>query len=74
MDIKTEEKLSSIMVACMELLYWAVHSSNIREGDGVKEVDGESCYFSQLRVSLYKHPNDNKSMIITNLLIAYKND
>ena len=47
------EKLSSIKLANMDLIYWSVRSSNRRGGDYVKIVDGEYHSFSQLRASLY---------------------
>ena len=36
MDIMTGEKLSSIWLANMELIYWSVHSSRRIGGNGVK--------------------------------------
>ena len=47
----TGEKLSSIWVANMEIIYWSDRSSSMRGGDVGKWVDR---YFSQLQVSLYK--------------------
>ena len=53
MDIMTGENLSSILAAKMDIIYWPVRSSSRKGGDGVKEVDSEDCYFSQLLVSLH---------------------
>ena len=50
-DIKTREKLFSIKVANMDINYWSVSSSSMREEDWVKAVDR---YFSQLQVALYQ--------------------
>ena len=46
MDILTGENLSSIMVANIDIIYCSVCSSI---GVGVKRVDRENRYFSQLR-------------------------
>ena len=45
MDIMTEDKLSSIKVAIMDITYWSVRSSSRRGGDGVKGVDGGGTLF-----------------------------
>ena len=52
MDIMIEGKLSSILLANMDIVYWSVCSSVGGEGMGLKGVDVEFCVFSQNRVLL----------------------
>ena len=40
MDNKTGEKLSSIKVTNIDIIYWSIPSSNRRKVDKVKGVDG----------------------------------
>ena len=51
-DIMTAEKLSSILVANMDIIYWSVRLSSRRGGDCVKGIDGADRYFIQILVSL----------------------
>ena len=51
MDNLSGEKLSSILLANMELVYWSVHSSSKRGGDGVKRFEWGNSNFSPLKVS-----------------------
>ena len=48
MDIMTGKKLLSIKLANIELEYWSVRSSNRREEDGVKMVEGKKRYICPL--------------------------
>ena len=52
MDILIGEKLSSIYVANMDIIYWPIRSSSRRGKDKIKRVDGGYHYFSQLPKSL----------------------
>ena len=55
----TEGKLSSILVANMDITYWSVRSSSMKGGEGVKEVDEWDRYFSQLKVLTLLDSYDN---------------
>ena len=57
-DIMIGEKLLSLQLAYMELIYWPVRSSSRNGGDGVKGVEGKivilaRCVFQFMR----KHEN-----------------
>ena len=60
----TEEKLSSIKVANMDIMYW-FFPFPLGEGDGVKGVDGEDRFVSQLKFHFIKF----KIYVIINPLI-----
>ena len=47
-------KMSLILLAIIELIYWLIRTSRRRGGDGVKRVEGGIRYFSPLSVLLYK--------------------
>ena len=47
-DILTEENLSSIQVAYMELICWSVCLFSMMGGDGIRGVVERYRYFSQL--------------------------
>ena len=49
----TGEKLSSIELANIELVYWSVLSSSRRGEDGIKGVEGGNSYFSPLEIPFY---------------------
>ena len=60
-DIMTGEKLLSIYVAKMELIYWLFHLSSRRRGDVVKGiVILASCEYHCIRVheKLVQHPSN----------------
>ena len=61
----TGEKLSSIQVADMDIIYWSVRSSSMRGGDGVNGVNGGYRSFCQLQVNLVRDPSINKSILET---------
>ena len=46
MDILTEQNLSSILIANIDLIYWSVRSSSGSRGDWLKGIDGGYLYFS----------------------------
>ena len=52
-DNRTGEKLSSIKVGNMDIIYWSVCSSSRRGGNGVKGVNVGERYFSRLQDSIY---------------------
>ena len=64
-DIITGEKLSSIYLANMELVYWSVRSPSSRGDNRVREVEGGNRYFRPLQVSLIIREHENLSNNIT---------
>ena len=59
-DIINGEKLSSIKVANMDIIYWSVHSRSKRGGDRMKWVDGGivilASYMFYFMIIWYKIP------------------